>query len=387
MKLTDPGRKEEIPGDGKKAGRDTLMGLCSILKHERTRLKVHHALVMLMCAILLMSLSVGCGTSAEPVREGQTHILQDGFRNTNPAFAPPSLWERLIFLPLRTWTTTFHTRTADLPRVENDGSALKSNRTDATVTWVGHSTLLIQLDGVTILTDPQWSERASPVTFAGPKRLMSPGVSFEQLPTVDLVVISHDHYDHLDVDTVQRLARTHHPLFLVPLGLKAWFADIGITEVEEMDWWESRQVHGLTVTCLPAQHFSGRSLWDRNRRLWSAWALAGGTKRVFFAGDTGYYPVFKEIGVRLGPFDLAAIPIGAYSPASMMKMTHITPEEALQVFADVQGQYFVAMHWGTFDMTDEAIEEPPLRLEAEANRLGLDPSRVWVLKHGETRGW
>jgi len=363
------------------------MGLRSILKHDSTRLKLSHAFVMMLYAILLLSLSAGCGKIAEPLREGQIHILQDGFKNTSPTFAPPSLWERLMFLPLRTWATTFHPRTAQLPRVENDGSALKNNRTDATVTWVGHSTLLIQLDGVTILTDPQWSERASPVTFAGPKRLMSPGVSFEQLPTVDLVVISHDHYDHLDVDTVQRLARTHHPLFLVPLGLKAWFADIGITEVEEMDWWESRQVRGLTVTCLPAQHFSGRSLWDRNRRLWSAWALAGGTKRVFFAGDTGYYPVFKEIGVRLGPFDLAAIPIGAYSPASMMKMTHITPEEALQVFADVQGQYFVAIHWGTFDMTEEAIEEPPLRLGAEANRLRLDPSRVWVLKHGETRGW
>ena len=350
-----------------------------------TRLKARHAFVIVLCVILFISL-VGCGKVAEPLREGPTHILQDGFRNTNPAFAPPSLWERLMFLPLRTWTTTFHPRTAHLPRVENDGSALRSNRTDATVTWVGHSTLLIQLDGVAILTDPQWSERASPVTFAGPKRLMSPGVSFEQLPTVDLVVISHDHYDHLDKDTVQRLARTHHPLFLVPLGLKSWFAEIGITHVEEMDWWESRQVHGLTVTCLPAQHFSGRALWDRNRRLWSAWALAG-TKRVFFAGDTGYYPVFKEIGVRLGPFDLAAIPIGAYSPGSMMKMTHITPEEALQVFADIQGQYFVAIHWGTFDMTEEAIEEPPLRLNAEANRLGLDSSRVWVLKHGETRGW
>lgn len=363
------------------------MGLRSILKHNSTRLKVRHAFVTMLCAILLMSLPAGCSKVAEPLPEGQTHILQDGFRNTNPAFAPPNLWERLTFLPLRIWTTTFHTRTAHLPRIENDGSALRNNRTDATVTWVGHSTLLIQLDGVTILTDPQWSERASPVTFAGPKRLMPPGVSFEQLPTVDLVVISHDHYDHLDVDTVQRLARTHHPLFLVPLGLKAWFADIGITEVEEMDWWESRQVRGLTVTCLPAQHFSGRSLWDRNRRLWSAWALAGGTKRVFFAGDTGYYPVFKEIGVRLGPFDLAAIPIGAYRPASMMKMTHITPEEALQLFADVQGRYFVAMHWGTFDLTEEPIEEPPLRLGAEANRLRLDPSRIWVLKHGETRGW
>ena len=190
-----------------------------------------------------------------------------------------------MFLPSRTWATTFHTRTADLPHVENDGSALTNNRTDATVTWVGHSTLLIQLDGVTILTDPQWSERASPVTFAGPKRLMSPGVSFEQLPTVDLVVISHDHYDHLDVDTVQRLARTHHPLFLVPLGLKAWFADIGITEVAEMDWWESRQVRGLTGTGLPARHFSGRSRRERNRRLCSAGARAAGTSRILVAGD------------------------------------------------------------------------------------------------------
>ena len=358
--------------DGKKDGRQ-----------ERTS----HAFVMMLYMIWLISLSLGCGKVSEPLHESRTHVLQDGFRNTDPAFSPPDLWERLLFLPSRIWTTTLHTRTAHLPLIENDGTVLRNNRTKATVTWIGHSTLLIQLDGVTILTDPQWSERASPVTFAGPKRLMPPGVSFEQLPMVDLVIISHDHYDHLDRDTVQRLARTHHPLFLVPLGLKAWFADIGITEVEEMDWWESRQVRGLTVTCLPAQHFSGRSLWDRNRRLWSAWALAGDTKRIFFAGDTGYYSVFREIGVRLGPFDLAAIPIGAYRPASMMKMTHITPEEALQVFADVQGRNFVAMHWGTFDLTEEPIEEPPLRLEAEANRLGLDPSSIWVLKHGETRGW
>lgn len=358
-----------------------------MLKREGTGMNFRQAFVVLLCAMFFPSLSTGCGKVAEPLPEGRTHILKDSFRNTDPAFAPPSLWERIMFVPLRTWETTFHTRIADLPRVENDGSALRNNRTDATVTWVGHSTLLIQLDGVTMLTDPQWSERASPVTFAGPKRLMPPGVPFEQLPAVDLVLISHDHYDHLDVDTVQRLARTHHPLFLVPLGLKAWFADIGITEVEEMDWWESRQVRGLTLTCLPAQHFSGRSLWDGNKRLWSTWAVAGDTKRFFFAGDTGYYSVFKEIGTRLGPFDLAAVPIGAYVPASMMKMTHITPEQALQIFSDIQAQRFVAMHWGTFDMTGEPIEEPPLRVKAEADRLGLDPSKVWVLKHGETRGW
>ena len=358
-----------------------------MLKREGSRMEIRRPFVVLLGATLFLILSPGCGEVTDPLSDGQTHILKQGFRNTNPAFAPPSLWDRLTFIPSRTWVTTVHPRTASLPIVANDGSALKNNRTNATVTWVGHSTVLIQLSGVNILTDPHWSDRASPVTFAGPKRLMPPGVPLEQLPPVDLVLISHDHYDHLDVDTVRRLARLYHPLFLVPLGLKAWFADIGITEVEELNWWENRNVRGLTVTCLPAQHFSGRTLWDRNRRLWSAWAVAGDTKRFFFAGDTGYYSGFKEIGHRVGPFDLAAIPIGAYLPAAMMKMTHVTPEEALQLFADIKGERFVAIHWGTFDMTEEAIEEPPLRLEAEAHRLGVDLSKLWVLKHGESRGW
>jgi N-acyl-phosphatidylethanolamine-hydrolysing phospholipase D len=343
--------------------------------------------VALLYVILILSLTVGCGEAADSLPDSHPHILKNGFRNTNPAFTPPSTWDRLKFIPSRTWATTFHPRTANLPRVENDGSALTNNRTAATVTWVGHSTLLIQLNGVNILTDPHWSDRASPVTFAGPKRLMPPGVPFENLPPIDLVLISHDHYDHLDVETVRRLAQRHHPVFLVPLGLKAWFAEIGITQVEELNWWEGRRVQGLTVTCLPAQHFSGRTLWDRNQRLWSSWAVAGDTKRAFFAGDTGYYEVFKEIGNRLGPFDLAAVPIGAYLPRAIMKMTHLMPEEALQLFADIRGQRFVAIHWGTFDLTEEPIEEPPRRLEAEAKRLGLDLTKVWVLKHGETRGW
>ena len=350
-------------------------------------MKFRHTAFALLYVTLLVSLTTGCAEAADPLPDAQTHILKNGFRNTNPAFTPPSTWVRMKFIGSRSWATTFHPRSADLPRIENDGSSLKNNRTAATVTWVGHSTLLIQLEGVNILTDPQWSDRASPVSFAGPKRLMPPGVPFENLPPIDLVLISHDHYDHLDVETVRRLAQIHHPLFLVPLGLKAWFAGIGITEVEELDWWESRRIKTLTVTCLPAQHFSGRTLWDRNQRLWSSWAVAGDTKRIFFAGDTGYYTVFKEIGNRLGPFDLAAIPIGAYLPRVMMKMTHLMPEEALQLFADIQGQRFVAIHWGTFDLTEEPIEEPPQRLEAEAKRLGLDRSKVWVLKHGETRGW
>lgn len=354
---------------------------------EASRMKIHRRTVALLSVILFFSLPVGCADAADPLADDHTHVLKSGFRNTNPAFTPPSTWERIKYIASRSWATTVHPRSVTLPRVENDGGALKNNGNATTVTWVGHSTLLIQLDGVNILTDPHWSDRASPVTFAGPKRLMPPGMAFESLPPIDLVLISHDHYDHLDLETVRRLALRHHPLFLVPLGLKAWFADIAITEVEELNWWESRRVKGVTVTCLPAQHFSGRTLWDRNQRLWSSWAVSGDTKRIFFAGDTGYYDVFKEIGNRLGPFDLAAIPIGAYLPRSIMRMTHLTPEEALQLFGDIRGERFMAIHWGTFDLTEEPIEEPPQRLEAEAMRLGLDLVKVWVLKHGETRSW
>jgi N-acyl-phosphatidylethanolamine-hydrolysing phospholipase D len=336
---------------------------------------------------LLVSLEAGCGSVESSQPERSSHRLGEEFRNTNPEFSPPKFWDRLAFMASRIWTTTFHPRSVKLPLAESNRDLLKTDRTMATVTWVGHSTLLIQLDGVTILTDPQWSSRASPVTFAGPKRVMPPGLSFEQLPPIDLVLISHDHYDHLDLATVKRLAETHRPVFLVPLGLKAWFADQGIVDVEELDWWENRVVKELTVTCLPAQHFSGRTLWDRNRRLWSAWAVAGQEKRLFFAGDTGYYGIFKEIGKVLGPFDVAAIPIGAYLPPSIMRMTHLTPEEALQVFADIQGHHFLAIHWGTFDLTEEPLDEPPRRLEAEVQRRDLDSNRIWVLKHGETRFW
>lgn len=339
-------------------------------------------------AVLLAgSLAGGCLGLGGPKPGAPAHHRERGFRNSNPAYARPSAWVRTKFFVSRVWATTFHPRSADLPRVENDGRALRENRTEATVTWVGHSTLLIQLDGVNLLTDPQWSPRASPVSFAGPRRVTPPGLRFEDLPSIHLVLISHDHFDHLDVATVKRLGEAHRPLFLVPLGLRAWFAGLGIARVEELDWWESRSFNGLTLTCLPAQHFSGRTLWDRNRRLWSGWAVAGRGKRFFFGGDSGYYGVFKEIGNRVGPFDLAAIAIGSYTPASIMNPNHTTPEEALKVLDDVRGKRFVGIHWGTFDLAEEPIEEPPKRVAAEARRLGLDPERIWLLKHGETRRW
>jgi N-acyl-phosphatidylethanolamine-hydrolysing phospholipase D len=248
--------------------------------------------------------------------------------------------------------------------------------------------LLIQLQGVNVLTDPQWSERASPLSFAGPRRVTPPGLRFDDLPPIHVVLISHDHYDHLDEATVRRLAAVHRPRFYVPLGHKAWFADLGITDVVELDWWDARTERGLTVTCVPVQHWTARSYFERDRRLWSGWAIAGRERRLFFAGDTGYWPpYFQEIGDRLGPFDLAAVSIGAYAPAVIMQHTHTTPEESLRIFDDVRGRRFVAIHWGTFDLADEPLSEPPERLRAEAQRRGLDSDRVWILQHGETRRW
>ncbi len=340
-----------------------------------------------LALLLAVLLGAGCAGVGAPVPGAPAHHREGGFANTSSDYAAPGRWVRMRFFLARIWSTTFHPRAIDLPRVDNDGAALRANRGEATVTWVGHATLLVQLDGVNVLTDPHWSDRASPVTFAGPPRVTAPGLRFEDLPPIHLVLISHDHYDHLDEATVKRLHAVHRPRFVVPLGLKAWFAELGITDVEELDWWQRRTEHGLTLVCVPAQHFSGRTLWDRNRRLWSGWVVLGRSKRLFFSGDTAYYDAFREIGRRLGPFDLAAVSIGAYLPAVIMHASHTTPEEALQVFEDVRGRAFLPVHWGTFDLADEALDEPPRRLLAEARRRGLGDDRVWLLKHGETRRW
>ena len=332
---------------------------------------------------------MGCtGGVGGPVAGAPAHHRQHGFANANPDFGRPPFWTRTTFFIRRMWAATFVPRRLELPPAASDGVALRANQTAPTVTWIGHATLLIQLAGVNILTDPQWSERASPLSFAGPKRVTSPGVHFEDLPPIHVVVISHDHYDHLDEATVKRLAETHRPRFYVPLGLRSWFADLGITDVVELDWWDSRQERGVTLTCVPVQHWTARSYFEMNRRLWSGWTVAGDNRRLFFGGDTGYYaPYFKEIGERLGPFDLAAISIGAYEPPAIMRLTHTTPEEALQIFADIRGRRFFAMHWGTFDLAEEPLGEPPVRLRAEAERLGLDPSTIWIFMPGETRAW
>jgi len=336
--------------------------------------------------VVLWLAATGCTGVGGPKPGAPTHHRERGFANPSPTFSRPGAWTRLSFIATRMLATTFMPRTARFPVAPNDGGALRVPA-GPTVTWVGHATLLVQLDGVNVLTDPQWSQRASPVTFAGPRRVTPPALAFEALPPIHVVVISHDHYDHLDVATVQRLHATHRPRFLVPLGMKAWFLDLGIGDVDELDWWDAREVRGVTFTCVPAQHFAQRSPWDMNRRLWAGWTIGGRDRRLFFAGDTAYFEGFKEIGARLGPFDLAAIPIGAYLPPTMMRAVHTNPAEALDVFRDVRARAMLPIHWGTFDLADEPLTEPPLLLERHARERGLGPDRVWLFKHGETRAW
>ncbi len=339
-----------------------------------------------LALLVLVAPSIGCVGPGDPRPDAPAHHIDGGFRNLNPDYRRPSAGVRWPFFFKRIWATTFRPPPASLPAVQNDARALRENRSEPTVTWVGHSTLLVQLDGVNLLTDPQWSDRASPLSFAGPRRVTPPGIRFEDLPPIHVVLISHDHYDHLDVETVRRLAAEHRPRFVTPLGFLPWLAALGIAEVDELDWWESRSFGGLTLTAVPAQHWGARTWWDTNRRLWSGWVVAGRSRRLYFAGDTGYWEGLRAIA-RLGPFDLAAIPIGAYLPPVIMHASHTTPEEALQLFEDLGARRLLAIHWGTFDLAEEPIEDPPRRLEAEARRRGVAPDRVWVFSPGETRSW
>jgi N-acyl-phosphatidylethanolamine-hydrolysing phospholipase D len=263
---------------------------------------------------------------------------------------------------------------------------------DMIITWVGHSTFLLQMGSVNILLDPIWSERASPVGFMGPKRVTAPGVSFDSLPPIDLVLLSHDHYDHLDLPTVRRIA-TAHPRaeWMAPLGVGGWLRKRGITRVSELDWWRTKATHDLDITCTPAQHFSGRRPNNRDSTLWCGWAIRTGDRAVFYAGDTGRHPEFAAITQRLGPFDAAFLPIGAYDPRWFMGPVHMAPEEAVSAYGEIRAAnrgrrcHFAAMHWGTFRLTDEPMDEPPALARAEWRlRAEADAALLWVPARGET---
>lgn len=260
-------------------------------------------------------------------------------------------------------------------------------------TWVGHSTVLLQLGGRNVLTDPIWSERASPFSRLGPRRHLAPGIALDALPPIDLVVLSHNHYDHLDAATVRALT-AHHPEaeWMVPLRLAPTLRRFGAARVTELDWWDEVEIGPLRLGCTPAQHFSARTPVDRRRTLWSGWTLRAGARAVFFAGDTGYHPEFEAIAARFGPFDLALLPIGAYAPRWFMWPVHLDPDDVVRATRDLLAAHpdappptVLGIHWGTFRLTDEPLDEPPVRLSAAWRDAALPPDRLWIPRPGETR--
>jgi N-acyl-phosphatidylethanolamine-hydrolysing phospholipase D len=259
------------------------------------------------------------------------------------------------------------------------------------VTWVGHSTVLLQLGALNVLTDPVWSERASPFQWIGPRRLMPPALEFDALPPIDVVLLSHNHYDHLDAPTVRRLAkRFPGAAWLCPLRLGELLASLGVRYIIERDWWQTVDTPDFSATCTPAQHFSARGVRDRGDTLWCGWTISADGVRMYFAGDTALHPEFGAIGERAGPFDLVMLPIGAYEPRWFMRSVHMNPEDAIEAYRALAASQrsmppCLALHWGTFRLTDEAVEEPPALFARLWNEAGFDKESNWTFAHGETR--
>jgi len=302
----------------------------------------------------------------------------DGRRFVNPtgtAGQPYSAVPRMLLEPRTPWPAHVDEPSRRPPRL--DGAV-------AVVTFIGHATFLIQTAAGNILTDPMYSQRAGPLNVIGPRRVRQPAVPFGDLPEISMVLLSHNHYDHCDLGTLRKLAQRFDPLVITPLGNGALVRSSGIRRVEELDWWRDAKTSALPVTLTPAQHFSARSPFDRNRALWGGFVLVVDGARIFFAGDSAYAPFFREVRQRLGPIDLALLPIGAYEPRWFMQSVHMNPAEAVQAHLDLEASASVGMHFGTFPLTAEGIDEP-LRALAEACRArNIPPSRFRTLPFGES---
>jgi N-acyl-phosphatidylethanolamine-hydrolysing phospholipase D len=249
------------------------------------------------------------------------------------------------------------------------------------ITWIGQSTFLIQVEGINILTDPVYSGRLTPILGIGFKRRSHPGIPFERLPPIHAVLISHNHYDHLDSYTVKKLG--NKPKYFVPLKLGQWFRAQKITNYTQMDWWDPAMFKGIRIVSV--QHFSRRTLSDGNKTLWAGWVLETKRGKILFAGDTGYASHFKEISEKLGPMRLALLPIGSYRPRWYMKAIHMDPADAVLAHKDLQAQQSIAMHWGTFYIADEQLGEPPLYLKMVMKEASMADDSFLVMKFGETR--
>jgi N-acyl-phosphatidylethanolamine-hydrolysing phospholipase D len=341
--------------------------------------------------------------SEDPERERPPHHASGGgFRN--PWHAPDIRGGRDVLKWMAQRVTSgriFERERASFQIATPSFDRPRAARDTLTATWVGHSTVLVQLGTVTVLTDPIWSRRASPVPLLGPSRHVRAAVPFAELPPIDVTLVSHNHYDHLDARTVRRLRRRLPDMpWAAPLGLASWLRARGVRRAWELDWWDTLHVGGAQVTPVPARHFSARGLDDRFATLWCGWVIEADGWRVLFCGDSGMHDDWAEIGARLGPFDLMMIPIGAYEPRWFMAPVHMNPEEAVATYEAViaggappagnvpptrHPPVMLPIHWGTFKLTDEPLDQPPARVRAAWASAGHDSQSLWLLRHGETR--
>lgn len=338
--------------------------------------KIYKLMVQACCAMFL----VGCTSSAK--REPSDHF--DGKKFFNPTLEEqhsPSFSD--LFRMMR------EKRSKWPEQVENKGVAKLNEKlgvNDVAVTFVNHVTFLIQFQGLNILTDPVWSERASPFSWIGPKRVREPGVKIADLPHIDLILISHNHYDHLDVATLKELNQLFAPKVLVPIGDKELLESIGITDVEELDWWDSVDITPDTrITFTPTQHASARGLFDRNKSLWGSYFIQHHNKRVYFGGDGGYSSHFIDTKDRLGSPDIALLGIGSYEPRFFMQAIHMNPAEALVAHKDLGATLSIGMHFGTFQLSKEAIDQPIIDLDIALEKENMTREEFTVLDEGETR--
>lgn len=345
---------------------------------------------------LLMAVIGACSTVNQKYDPTRTHHRPNGFVNSDASVQIGTFpWYEIMFRRLRGDFQPAKPPDGGYEKFILDWSqpidlaTLHTPAATPRITWLGHASLLLQVGGQNILIDPQLADHASPLPLLSAKRRVPAPIQPAQLPPIDLVLISHNHYDHLDRSTIEGLvAAGQKPRFLIPLGVKPWFEEMGINNVTEMDWWDMLPIGDLKIYFTPAQHWSKRTPFDTNATLWGGFAIEWPSSkpwRFLYTGDTGYSNDFREIRRRLGPVDFLVLPVGAYLPRDFMAPQHINPDDAVKIVLDLDARQVLGVHWGTFELTQEAFDQPAKDLAVALQQRQLKRDRVWLFKHGETR--